>query len=1252
LNRVVGQDPSSILGALQSNGRVFLINPNGIVFGPSAQIDVAGLVASTLNLSDADFLAGRLRFTEVPGAGAVVNQGAINAASGGQVYLVGSSVKNEGLITSPNGEVVLAAGNSVELVNAGTPNLRVEISAPDNEARNLGTIVADAGRVGIYAGLINHSGTIRADSAVSEGGRIVLKATKNATLESSSVISAAGSGGGRIDVLAGDRVEVAGRLDASAPNDGDGGFIETSARKVTVADGTVVTTSAPFGKTGTWLIDPPDFFIAAAGGDMTGAALSSSLGSGNVVITSDGGEGGLNGDIFVNDAVSWNSANSLALLARRNVEVNRNITNNGSGDINLYAGWTGASTESPAVTPGTGDILVNNATVQTGGNVLFTAGRDIKVTNSNNTVHAGFGTPTANRSVIFDAGRDILVSGSVIRATTDTSDEVDSTSLVALKAAGNITVSGSTLEAGQESVRARQANVELESYGGNILVQSGSTLRAWGRHGDMFNDEPPGLVILQATGAGKTITLSGATVTSSGMDASVLMSAPGGITINDSTLNVTSLPGNDGTAMIWGCAGAASPGPSCAPSETGTIAINNSSLFASGNIGVVGAARIDFRAGSDITVSNSSLNAVAGAGGFGTGGYANIELYGSSVNVSSSQLIATGGDASDGDGGNVAIYLTAFGSGGVSVSSSTIRGTGGFGGGDGGECYYCGFGGDVSVRIGGGGGGPVTVSGSTVEALGGGGAYRGGDAYVYSDEGVRTITVENSTVRAIGGTGGAYNGWGTVAFADYASNIAISGSTIRADGAEGSIQLYAPYGNISINGSTLAATGNQYGANVEIYAGNNVEIGTSAATTISAVSSNGSYYGTFVDIRANGSVTMANAVVSAIGTGGEGFGGGQIDISAYGNVQLGLLETDVEGAVYVNSWGGAITDGNVGLNIGAPYAELQAWTGIGSIANPLETLVGQIYLSNNSGEVGIINTGNLVLQAGGGFDASAAAIQTSGSLGLLSPIGISGDLGLLAGTNFLVDQNVSAGGDLILGAGGSLNVSPNSSPLQVSGANVLLVGGSVNIGSASAGASTDVVASGSGFLGVAAAGDFNVLGGSASGAYAFVKGLGNSVTINTGGNVNVIGGSGPGAFAHVQGSPDVLMNVGGVVNMSGTSGAPGRIESASPITISLAFPNLASGGYFVNGQEGVVADPQLGTGFYADGSPAVLGVNLLVSYGGAPATPPPSTVESSINQVIVAINQQIEITETAGTQGEGPEAQEEEKKKKELPVCR
>src|SRR5262245_23660072 len=93
LNRVVGIDgkiPQSVIdGVLSSNGRVFLLNPSGILIGSTGKVDVAGFIASSLSLSDGDFTAGRMRFTETPGAGAVSNAGKITAAPGGRVWLIG-----------------------------------------------------------------------------------------------------------------------------------------------------------------------------------------------------------------------------------------------------------------------------------------------------------------------------------------------------------------------------------------------------------------------------------------------------------------------------------------------------------------------------------------------------------------------------------------------------------------------------------------------------------------------------------------------------------------------------------------------------------------------------------------------------------------------------------------------------------------------------------------------------------------------------------------------------------------------------------------------------------------------------------------------------------------------------------------------------------------------------------------------------------------------------------------------------------
>ncbi len=207
LNRVVGLDPSHILGTLQSNGKVFLINPNGIVFGAGARVDVNGLVASSLKLGNDDFLAGKLNLGGDADAGAVQNHGAITTPSGGQVYLIAPHVSNNGIITSPGGDVILAAGRSVKLADSADPNLHVVVSAANDQALNIGSVVAQGGKVGIYGALIQQRGVVNATSAVrGENGRIVFKSSGEVSLFAGSSTST--SGGGEIR-LVGERVSVA-----------------------------------------------------------------------------------------------------------------------------------------------------------------------------------------------------------------------------------------------------------------------------------------------------------------------------------------------------------------------------------------------------------------------------------------------------------------------------------------------------------------------------------------------------------------------------------------------------------------------------------------------------------------------------------------------------------------------------------------------------------------------------------------------------------------------------------------------------------------------------------------------------------------------------------------------------------------------------------------------------------------------------------------------------------------------------------
>ena len=341
LNRVLGADPSNILGSLSANGKVFLINPNGILFGKSAQVNVGGLVASTRGITDSDFLAARYEFNGDRNS-SVVNQGSITA-EGGYVALLGAHVSNQGVIAAKLGSVVLAAGNALTLDVAGDGllNVTVNAGAVDALVQNGGLIQADGGQVLLTA----QSASTLLQSAVNNTGVIQAQTIENRN--------------GTIKLLGDMRsgtVNVTGTLDASAPKGGDGGFIDTSAAQVKVASGTKITTAAAQGLTGSWLIDPTDYTIAATGGNITGAALSSNLASTNVSILSSAGNTGTAGDVNVNDVVTW-SANKLTLNAQNNININANLNASASASLALQYG------QGAVAAGNTSKVITNGAAV-------------------------------------------------------------------------------------------------------------------------------------------------------------------------------------------------------------------------------------------------------------------------------------------------------------------------------------------------------------------------------------------------------------------------------------------------------------------------------------------------------------------------------------------------------------------------------------------------------------------------------------------------------------------------------------------------------------------------------------------------------------------------------------------------------------------------------------------------------------------------------------------------------------------------
>ena len=227
LNRVLGTDGSQLLGRMNANGQVYILNPNGVLFGKDAQVSVGALVASTLQMSDSDFMAGKTTFSG-PG-GAVTNYGNI-MANGGYVSLLGGQVSNQGTITAKLGTVALGAGQKITLDFSGDGllNLAVDQGLANALTDNRGLIQADGGSVimaaqtadALRASVVNNEGVIQARSLENHGGVIRLAGTQVRNAGSLDASGTGGADGGRIDVNVGYAMFNSGSLNASGAQGG------------------------------------------------------------------------------------------------------------------------------------------------------------------------------------------------------------------------------------------------------------------------------------------------------------------------------------------------------------------------------------------------------------------------------------------------------------------------------------------------------------------------------------------------------------------------------------------------------------------------------------------------------------------------------------------------------------------------------------------------------------------------------------------------------------------------------------------------------------------------------------------------------------------------------------------------------------------------------------------------------------------------------------------------------------------------
>jgi filamentous hemagglutinin family protein len=235
LNRVMGLDPSAIYGQLRANGQVFISNPNGVLFAPGAQVNVGGLVASTLRMGADDFMAGTLRLAGDSTA-AVVNRGRIAAASGGSVALVAAQVDNAGEIHTPGGTAALVAGADVTLnFSGGALGYRIDQGALGAQVHAGGLVSAPDGQIllsarsasQLQASAIRVPGQLQANSLSHKGGRIVLEA---GLIDHSGSVSASGPlGGGEVSYSATSALVHTGRTEATGAA---GGLLQANVRNL------------------------------------------------------------------------------------------------------------------------------------------------------------------------------------------------------------------------------------------------------------------------------------------------------------------------------------------------------------------------------------------------------------------------------------------------------------------------------------------------------------------------------------------------------------------------------------------------------------------------------------------------------------------------------------------------------------------------------------------------------------------------------------------------------------------------------------------------------------------------------------------------------------------------------------------------------------------------------------------------------------------------------------------------------------
>ncbi|EJN0788364.1 filamentous hemagglutinin N-terminal domain-containing protein [Salmonella enterica] len=980
LNRVTGASGSQIMGTLKANGQVFILNPNGVLFGKNARVDVGGLVASTKNISTADFMKGQYTLSGEGNPGAqVINQGSLTTSKGGYIVLAGERVSNSGTVTTPGGKTVLAAGKTVtlQLDNGGLTSVSVNGSVVNALVENRGLISASNGQVYLTAKgqdmllntVVNNSGTVEAKGLVSRAGEIVLDGGDSGVVsQSGQLLADSQTGQGGKITLEGQNIHLAGGSLTSATGKTGGGEvyvgggwqgkdsrIRNASKVVMDKTATVDVSATEAGNGGTavlWSDDYTNFrgTVLAKGGSQSGnggrvetSSHRNLQASGTVDASSPSGKGG-----------EW-------LLDPTDVTIV------GSGaDSNIDA-----TTNAGIFTPTASGARILNTSIVS----QLNAGTNVTVKTSGTDTGGQTGNITLNADIVKTAGADTkltLLADNNIATADNVSIGATTGKLNLDLLAGNITNNASV-------VLGRNINISLN--GGDFYAGPGNTTNNISLQYSNNGKIAAGNITMNVTRglsgyaykvqADNDLTINGPVSGSTGWSVPLSFIAGGKLTINspeDISLVAAETTNGGGRVVIQGDKGvslntvAGNISLTAASATTNSVNVSSDngavSMSAGGNLSLV-CATVTSGTGQDVT--------------FGAAGKApaRVNITGSTINT---------------DGGNVSIDHAAEGQAmTVLISGSTLNASAA-GNGQSGNITVRAYNPNVDL----------TVSALTGTVRNGGSMIDiGNNSNLHGDNITIVATQDGSNSKSL--------------------PVYMHGATLLADG------------NISLSG---VGTGGATPAQLELRGAGNTLKTTSG--DISIISGNSS-----VLINATGS-SRANITsggnITITGNGGRALGVGVINASVNATNNISITgSTTGGGSVTSDRFGGIYLAGNVDFH--SPNGSLT-----GTEANRVSLISGGVVLGNgvNSGQTtnilfdgnfnirgtsDVTNTPGNIKYGGGVYYAGNTTTTFSGGNSVIQATGrnystaVNGDYSLYSS---IIPQNIT------LAEGANLSMKLNS----------------------------------------------------------------------------------------------------------------------------------------------------------------------------------------------------------------------------------